>query len=202
MRSSGLLVASPSSPRSRRALSGPKRGRLSNPPQRRLSLTTSTTSSLPTAPAPPSANWLRTPASTAPRSPIPRPPRCPSSQRTDRMGRRHPQGTRRALPDRIVCRRRPPARVPASGSQRATPTRLDLAWSLRTRSVLSTTGRSMWAVMQRGLTALDRISERTICVVDDDQNAGYASVSRRCARRCSERFARCPGPFDGSPCST
>ena len=34
-------------------------------------------------------------------------------------------------------------------------------------------GYRRWAAVQRGPIALDRITERTLCVIDDDQIAGY-----------------------------
>ena len=100
----------------------------------------------------------------------PRPPRCPSPQRTDGMGRRDPQASSRALRDRIVVgRRRPPVRdrrtdrrqpIPTRRRRRATPTRLDIACSLRARSALSIIERERRAVIEwpvgaaAGVTAL------------------------------------------------
>lgn len=39
------------------------------------------------------------------------------------------------------------------------------------------------AAVQRGLIALDRITERSLCVADDEQNAGYRVGLGRCGRR-------------------
>ena len=36
---------------------------------------------------------------------------------------------------------------------------------------------SAWAVLWRGLVIVDRITECTLCVVDDGQNAGYRAAS-------------------------
>jgi hypothetical protein len=43
-----------------------------------------------------------------------------------------------------------------SAARRFEPKSLDISW------------RSTWAVMRRVIIALDRITERTLCVVDDE----------------------------------
>jgi hypothetical protein len=40
-----------------------------------------------------------------------------------------------------------------------------------------------WAALQRGPIALDRITERTLCVIDDDQIAGSRTGLRPSPRR-------------------
>ena len=89
----------------------------------------------------------------------PRPPRRPSPQRTDGMGRQDPHASGGAACDRIAAgRRRRPVRsrrtdrrqpLPTRRRPSATPTRLGIASSPRTRAALSDIGHNRRAVPER-----------------------------------------------------
>jgi hypothetical protein len=62
--------------------------------------------------------------------------------------------------------------------------------------------------VRRWFTTLDRITERTICVVDDEQNAGYGRniellglVVLRCSRPLAARTVRQGGSAASTPWS-